>query len=302
MKKLVFAALCSLSLLLAAAAPALAQAKIKIAIWDFETFVQGSYWFQKDLGPAARNQIDTAFSENPLLSAKFSVIEREKLALVMKEQGLAATGAIDPQSAAKVGKLLGVRYVVTGAVDKFSINTTRGSLGGFGGNQTTADASISIRFIDTTTAERVISIAESGQVKKGGASFRGTSLSRDAEWGIASEAVQKASKAVVDKLTATENLDKVSAAAGDTGGIDARIAQVDGKTAVINMGASAGIKVGDKFKIFSVGADIIDPVTGAKLGAMEKEIGSGVVTDVQDRFAVIAVTGTATVGAKIKKQ
>jgi curli biogenesis system outer membrane secretion channel CsgG len=302
MKKLVCAALCSLSLLLAAAAPALAQAKIKIAIWDFETFVQGSYWFQKDLGPAARNQIDTAFSENPLLSAKFSVIEREKLALVMKEQGLAATGAIDPQSAAKVGKLLGVRYVVTGAVDKFSINTTRGSLGGFGGNQTTADASISIRFIDTTTAERVISIAESGQVKKGGASFRGTSLSRDAEWGIASEAVQKASKAVVDKLTATENLDKVSAAAGDTGGIDARIAQVDGKTAVINMGASAGIKVGDKFKIFSVGADIIDPVTGAKLGAMEKEIGSGVVTDVQDRFAVIAVTGTATVGAKIKKQ
>jgi curli biogenesis system outer membrane secretion channel CsgG len=302
MKKLVFAALCSLSLLLAAAAPALAQAKIKIAIWDFETFVQGSYWFQKDLGPAARNQIDTAFSENPLLSAKFSVIEREKLALVMKEQGLAATGAIDPQSAAKVGKLLGVRYVVTGAVDKFSINTTRGSLGGFGGNQTTADASISIRFIDTTTAERVISIAESGQVKKGGASFRGTSLSRDAEWGIASEAVQKASKAVVDKLTASENLDKVSAAAGDTGGIDARIAQVDGKTAVINMGASAGIKLGDKFKIFSVGADIIDPVTGAKLGAMEKEIGSGVVTDVQERFAVIAVTGTATVGAKIKKQ
>jgi curli biogenesis system outer membrane secretion channel CsgG len=301
MKKLVCAAFCS-TLLLAVSAPAFAQAKIKIAIWDFENFAQGSWWYQKDLGPAARNQIDTAFSENPLLSAKFSVIEREKLALVMKEQGLASTGAIDPQSAAKVGKILGVRYVVTGAVDKFSINTTRGSLGGFGGNQTTADASISLRFIDTTTAERVFSIAESGQVKKGGASFRGTSLSRDAEWGIASEAVQKASKAVVDKLTDSENLDKVAAAAGGTGGIDARIAQVDGKTAVINMGSSAGVKVGDKFKIFSVGADIIDPVTGARLGAMEKEIGSGVVTDVQERFAVIAVTGTATVGAKIKKQ
>ena len=68
-----------------------------------------------DLGPAVRNQIDTAFSENDELSRMFSVIEREKLDLVMKEQGLGAAGALDPQSAAKVGRILGVKYIVTGA-------------------------------------------------------------------------------------------------------------------------------------------------------------------------------------------
>ena len=49
-----------------------------------------------DLGPAARNQIDTEFSENNMLSSKFSVIERDKLNVVLKEQGLAMAGAVDP--------------------------------------------------------------------------------------------------------------------------------------------------------------------------------------------------------------
>ena len=59
--------------------PASAQAKIRIAIWDFENNAERHWWFWNDLGPAARNFIDTAFADDPSLSAKFSVIEREKL-------------------------------------------------------------------------------------------------------------------------------------------------------------------------------------------------------------------------------
>ena len=44
--------------------PAAAQAKIRIAIWDFENNSAGSYWFSNDLGKAARNQIDTFMAEN----------------------------------------------------------------------------------------------------------------------------------------------------------------------------------------------------------------------------------------------
>ena len=143
------------------------QAKIRIAIWDFENNAQGSWWYINDLGPAARNQIDTAFSENAKLSEVFSVVERQKLAMVMKEQGLGASGAVDPQQAARVGKILGVRYIVTGGIDKFAINTTRGGFGGIGGSMTTADATISLRFIDTTTAERIISINGVGERQEG---------------------------------------------------------------------------------------------------------------------------------------
>ena len=278
------------------------QTKIRIALWDFENNAQGSWWFTNDLGPAARNQIDTAFSENDKLSSMFTVIEREKLAMVMKEQGLGATGAVDPQQAAKVGKLLGVRYIVTGAVDKFSINTTRGGIGGIGGNMTTADATISVRFVDTSTAERIISINASGQVKKGGGVIRGASLSRDAEWGIASEAIEKASKAVADKLVGEGYLSKVSGAAGaGAGAADMRIIKVDGNRAFINVGSSSGVKVGDKFTIIQRGEDLIDPATGMKLGAEEKTIGTGVVAEVQERFAIITVTGKAVANAVLKK-
>ena len=200
-----------------APASADAQAKIRVAIWEFENHAPTSWWFHNEMGPAARNTIDTAFSENTLLSSKFSVIERQQLALIMKEQGLSQAGALDPQSAAKIGKVLGIRYIITGGIDKFAINTMRGGFGPISGRQTTADASISLRVIDTTSAERVISLSETGQVKKGGGAFGSANLSRDSEWGIASEVIQIASKALVTKLTTGDYIEKISSAAGAAG-------------------------------------------------------------------------------------
>ena len=300
MRKLWYAAMAS-ALLLAAPAPGLAQAKIRVAIWDFENHAENRWWFWNDLGPAARNQIDTQMSEDAKLSSLFTVLEREKLALIMKEQGLAANGAVDLQTAAKIGKLLGVKYVLTGGIDKFAINTTKGGIGGIGGNLTTAEATINMRFIDTTTGERVISLSADGQVKKGGGFVRGANLSRDVEWGIASEAIQRASKAVVEKLATGAYLDKLSSAAGSGGGIDMRVIRIDGAKAYINVGSSSGIKVGDKFRIFEIGPELVDPVTGSKLGAEEKQTATGVVTDVQERFAIMTVTGTATALSVVKK-
>jgi curli biogenesis system outer membrane secretion channel CsgG len=280
--------------LLAAPAPLFAQAKIRVAIMDFDNNAERSWWFYDDLGPAARNQIDTAFSENSELAKRFSVIERDKLELVMKEQGLAASGAVDPSTAARLGRLLGVKYIVTGGIDSFTINKTGGGLskfGGVGGNMVSAKTTINVRFIDTTTAERVISVGADADVKKGGGFFKGASLSREAEWGIASEALGKASEAVVEKLVTGGYLDKVNAAAGPSAA-EGKIIKVDGGRAWINLGSSAGVKVGDKFKVVSVGEALVDPDTGAKLGAEEQETGAIEVTEVQDKFAIAKLTGS----------
>jgi curli biogenesis system outer membrane secretion channel CsgG len=302
MKHAVSGFLLALSMAIAPS-PGFAQAKIRIAIWDIDNNAATTWWFWDQMGPAARNHIDTAFSENQALSSKFTVLERDKLALILKEQGLAATGAVDPQTAAKVGRLLGVKYILTGGIDKFAINTTRGGIGaiGVGGAMTTADATINIRVIDTTTAERIISIAETGQVKKGGGFVRGTSLSRDAEWGIASEAIEKVSKAIVAKLTTGDYLAKIGSAAGSAVA-EGRIIKVDGNRAWINLGSASGLKVGDKFNIIAVGEALIDPDTGAKLGAEEKQTGAGEVSEVQEKFAIMTITGTAKAKDTIRKQ
>lgn len=292
------------ALCLAVASPALAQAKIRVALWDFENNSGRNYWFDDRLGPAARNQIDTAFSENEDLREKFTVVERQALELVMKEQGLSAAGALDPQTAAKVGKLLGVKYIITGGIDKFAINTTRGGIGrlGVGGQLVQADATINLRFIDTTTAERVVSVSADGEVKKGGGFFRGNSLSRDAEWGLANEVIEKVAKDVVTRLVVPTTLARITPGSGAASGLEGRVAKVDGNRAWINIGSAAGVKVGDKFTLFNIGEAIVDPDTGASLGADEKETGSGAVTEVQERFAVITFTGAAKVKDTARKK
>src|SRR5262245_9328701 len=94
-------AIVALAGLVALPRPAFAQAKIRIAIWDFQNNAANQGWnFYNELGPSARNDLDTAIGEDNELSSKFTVIERDKLELVMKEQGLGASGAVDPQTAA----------------------------------------------------------------------------------------------------------------------------------------------------------------------------------------------------------
>jgi curli biogenesis system outer membrane secretion channel CsgG len=301
MKQLFCAALAAAMVMLTPASHA-AQAKIRVAIWNFDNNSERRYWFHGDMGDAARNQIDNAFSENQLLSSRFTVVERERLDMILKEQGLASAGAVDPQTAAKIGKILGVRYIITGGIDKFAINTTSGGFGGIGGSSTNAEASISLRFVDATTAERVVSVSADGNVRKGGGYFRGARLSREDEWGIASEAIEKASAAVVEKLTASDALNRVAdAVASAAPAVDMRVIKLDGQRAYINVGRAAGVKVGDKFTIVRPGEELIDPVTKMSLGSTEKPVGTGVVVEVQERFAIITVTGSAAANDILKR-
>jgi curli biogenesis system outer membrane secretion channel CsgG len=283
--------------------PVLAQGKIRVAIWEFENHAENHWWFWNNLGPAARNQIDSEFSENQLLSSKFSVVERDKLKLALQEQGLAAAGAVDPTTAAKVGRILGVKYIVTGGIDKFNIENTKGAIGmfGVGGYMVQSSATINMRFIDTTTAERVVSVSADGSVKTGGGSLHGSSLSRDTEWGIASETIQKAAKAVVERLAAGEYLATISSAAGASG-VEGRVIKVEGSRAWINLGTLSGIKIGDQFNVFNAGEALIDPDTGAKLGSDERQTGNGAVVEVQSKFAVINFTGAAKAKDTIRKR
>ena len=288
--------------MLALPAAVTAQGKVRIAIWDFENHSERTWWGYEKLGPAARNQIDTAFAEHDRLSDMFSVIEREKLALVLKEQGLSTSGALDQQTAAKVGKVLGIKYILTGAIDKFSINTTKGGIGGIGGRYTKAEAEINMRFIDTTTAERLVSLSGKGSAKKGGVRVNDVNLSQDAEWGIASEAIEKASEKIVEKFAKGDKYLKKFSAGGVMGGSEGKIIKVEGNRAWINMGSMSGVKKGDKYDVVQMGEALVDPDTGQVLGQDEETIGSGTVVDVKERFSIIEFTGSATAKAKVKKK
>jgi curli biogenesis system outer membrane secretion channel CsgG len=141
-------------------APALATAadstKPRIAVLEFKNKADNQWWYHG--GAAAAQDV---FVTELVKSGKFRVVEREQLAALMDEKNLALSGDVDPKTAVKIGKLLGVNYLLTGAVTEYG-TTDKGAHGagigripGFNVGKRSFVAAMNARLIDTSTGEVV---------------------------------------------------------------------------------------------------------------------------------------------------
>src|SRR5919108_6116839 len=102
-------------------APARAQEKSKriaVAVMDFDYGTVGYHWWgEYDIGKGMADQVVDALLED----GTFRVIERKKLDTILAEQDFSNSNRADPSAAklAKVGKVLGVKYIITGSITKF---------------------------------------------------------------------------------------------------------------------------------------------------------------------------------------
>src|SRR6266542_41251 len=69
----------------------------------------------QDTRPGIAVLLISELSANPAAR----VVEREEIQKLLEEQNLGASGRVDPQTAAKVGRLVGARYVVLGTFIDF---------------------------------------------------------------------------------------------------------------------------------------------------------------------------------------
>ena len=88
--------------------------------FDFGTVCSGysgCWWGNYDIGKGMADQVVDALVND----GNFRVIERKKLDTVLAEQDFAQSERADPSAAkmAKVGKVLGVRYIIAGSITKF---------------------------------------------------------------------------------------------------------------------------------------------------------------------------------------
>src|SRR5437879_2049233 len=90
--------------------------KRRIGVVDFEN--KTTYGANR-LGTSASDILITELVK----SGKFIVVERDKLNKIMEEQKLGMSGAIDPNTAAKMGKILGLNAIVTGSISQFGEET-----------------------------------------------------------------------------------------------------------------------------------------------------------------------------------
>lgn len=150
--------------------PVFAQSRPQIAVLDFEFGTVDNWWGQHDIGKGIADQLVDALVND----GTFRVIERKKLEAILNEQDFAASGRADPsaQTMAKIGKVLGVKYMLVGSITKFSNESRGGGLRvkgiGLGGTKTKSEVQITGRVIDMTTGEIMISAKGKGESSKGG--------------------------------------------------------------------------------------------------------------------------------------
>lgn len=260
----------------------LAGLKKRIAVVDFEDRAG----YGHNVGRGIADMLVTTLVK----SGKFMVMERDQLDAVMAEQGLGASGAVTPQSAAEIGKLIGVELIVTGSVSEFGEKQSSfgGSIPGIGAKVSKREARsvVDIRLVNTTTGEIVL--AETAEGKATSNSVDAVSIS-DIDFGNPTYWDQtllgKAARESVEKCV--KHIDKAMEGIPWQGKI---IKTNDDGTVYMKPGSEGGVKAGMEFVVYSKGEALIDPDTGISLGSEETMIGKiKVVQDVGDGKACKAL-------------
>ncbi len=246
----------------------------------------------------------------------YSVIDRKAMDKILAEQNFSNSDRANPNSAAKLGKILGVDAIIVGSVTQFgneTKNTNIGGagggwagygLGGFGHKKSKAIVGVDARIINIDTAE-IMGVAsgkgessrESTSMTGGGGNWHGFGAghadfgSSDFQQTIIGEAVNLAVKDLSAGLIA--DAPKVEAR---TVSVEGLVAAVDGGQVVLNVGGKAGLKVGDQLNVERVTKEIKDPSTGQVIRKMSTTVGVIKLTDVD----AISAVGTPVSGAGFK--
>jgi hypothetical protein len=208
----------------------------------------------------------------------YRVIERERLNAIMQEKGLSLSGDIDPKTAVKVGKLLGVEYLIAGAMtelgaQKTNVNTPwlRG-LPSVNVGVSKMECALDARAFSTSTGEIVWAASAREETSSSSVYVAGAGGGVDDQ-----RKLDKLVRPVVAKLAESLSKKTLSTSgvggAADASGVAGKIAKVEGGTIYLNVGSEAGVKEGDEFNVIRMGEAIKDPDTGEVLGQNESKVG-----------------------------
>ena len=192
---------------LAGTAEAQKPKKPTIAVMDFDYgTVDYHWWGNYDIGKGMADQVMNALVD----TGAFRVIERKKLDTVLAEQEFSNSDRAAPSEAKriKMGKMLGVQYIVTGSITKFSTEQKGGSVRvkgiGLGAGKAKTEVNLTARIIDVNTGTILVGAKGNGVSKKGGGlsfSKGGTGFDMDNPEFRAS-AIGEAQQAACDQLVA----------------------------------------------------------------------------------------------------
>ncbi len=294
--------LCAVLVILSTAGFA-AERKKRVAVFDFDYATVRS-----NAAAIFGSDIDVGKGITDLLVKRlvqdgtYSVIERKAMDKILAEQNFSNSDRANPNSAAKIGKLLGVDAIIVGSITQFGGETKNTGVGGGGGGwggfglggfkhkDTKAIVTVDARIVDIDTAEilavadgKGVSSRSSTSMTGGGGNWHGFGGgavdfgSSDFQNTIIGEAV----KLAVDEMSqgVIAGAPKLQARKISVEGV---VAFVEMGKVILNVGAKNGLKVGDQLTVSRVSQEIKDPTTGKVLRRLSTDLGTVEVSNVDD--------------------
>ena len=315
-----------LTVLLACAAIAPAQKKaMMVEEFDYSTVmtsVQAVFGTQMNIGQGIQAMVVKRVAEG----GKYTVVERRKVANIMKEQDFSASNRVKQGTGARVGQIRGADLTLMGDIVVFGRDDRRTSAGvgagvfGAGGGaiggskgEFKAVVVLDYRIVDAETSEVVGSGEARGESKRTSKSFGAAMFAGGVFAGggvnmtssnFGETIIGEATMDAVNKIA--ENINSANLTGGAEGrenDLDAKVADVSGASITINAGTAAGLRVGQTFTVYHKGKEIKDPSTGEVLDVQTTPLGTLTITVVRDKISVgnYAGGGAPVVGDIVRK-
>lgn len=234
--------------------------KRRIGVVEFENKTA----YGQRLGTAATDILVTELVK----SGRFIVVERDKMEALMKEQKMGLTGAITPQTAAKVGQMLGLEAIVTGAVSQAGVKTTGTDFIISQSKKQTAEVTVDLRVVEVETGQILLADSGKGVASSKKRSMLGLGGRGGYDETLEGDAMRGAIVQFVDNIISQVSQKPWSC----------MVADASGSQLYLNAGQSSGLEIGQKLRCYRTGAAIKDPSSGLVIGHRETEIGEAKIT------------------------
>jgi curli biogenesis system outer membrane secretion channel CsgG len=233
------------------------------------------------VGEAAADILSTILQK----TGRFIVIPQQDMASILEQQRFGATGAVNPDTAAKMGQILGLNAILTGSITSYSETEEGYDYIVSKGKKQIARVGVDYRIVDTSTGVQLMADSGEGVYEKKVGSVLGMGTKAAYDTDLRDGALRDAlTKAMVNMMKQLESQPWKG-----------KIAKVSGNKVYINAGKKTGLKIGDRLDVYRVGEDIIDPDTHMKIGTTEDKVGQVLVqqNDIGDKADMsVAVTAS----------
>jgi len=294
--------------------PVSTSSKRILAIDEFDygtvkSSAQAIFGTNVDLGKGIQALLMKRIAE----SGTYRVVERRNLGKLMAEQDLGASNRARQGPNARIGRIVGADAILMGTITIFGRDDKRKGidLGGYaprvlgrtrvGVGEGTAVVAISYRLVDAETSEVIDQGEARGESRRKSSSLSIAGAgSRGGGFGSTDVTSTNFAATIVGEAT-TECIDKLAGTANTRAGmvhqrsleIEARIADVSGDRVYVAAGEVNGVAKCDRFDVFRVRREILDPVTKEVIDYDLERVGQLLITEVRERVAVGAFNGTA---------